>query len=249
MKSKIIRIGAIALIILFFIPFFSVSCSNQTIAISGVEMTFGKQLVVMGQSAGFQAGSIIMILLLLIPIGIAIISFSKKFIKLEGIIAAVSSVVYFILVLVAYQYISDKAKQNFSEFRPEIGFYLSVLINIVIIAAVAYDIYQVKNKTNSAKTIKPGVREDLGRGPIPPGDSSVSYSGSFTGGYQKPVETEEKKPTYSPIYKEEEINHFKEAPKSTFKSTMRAAKTADSPEEELKSEEGKKYYSKPNDLD
>lgn len=156
MKSKIIRIGVLALIIIFFIPFFSVSCSNQTISISGLAMTFGKDVQVMGQTAGRQSGNFAMILLILIPAVVAAIAFSKKFIKIEGIIAGISSIVYLLVLYAAYSSIKEKASQSYAVFRPEIGFYLALLINLAIIGVVAYDMYTVKAKNNAVPIAKAG---------------------------------------------------------------------------------------------
>lgn len=146
MKTKIIRFGVLALIIIFFIPFFSVSCSNQIISISGLTMTFGKDIQVMGQTTGRQAGNFAMILLLLMPAVVALISFSRKFIKIENIVAGISSIIYLLMLSGAYSSINEKAMQNYSAFRPEIGFYLAIIINITIIGVVAYDLFAVKTK-------------------------------------------------------------------------------------------------------
>jgi len=149
MKSNIIRIGALLLMIFFFIPYFSVSCSNQTFSINGADITFGKDIA--GQNF---AGNILMILLLLLPIAVLIITFIKKYVKFEGISAVISSILCIILLSVAYSSISQKASEAYAVFKAEIGFYLAIIVNIAIIAVVGYDQFIKKPRNTESPPIE-----------------------------------------------------------------------------------------------
>jgi len=63
MKSKIIKLASLGLIAFFFLPFFTVSCESESIPFSGLDLTFGKDI--MGQTID---GNAFLILLILIPI-------------------------------------------------------------------------------------------------------------------------------------------------------------------------------------
>ena len=67
--GTIIKVIAIVLCLLFFLPMFTVSCGNMTISISGLESTFGKTVSSFGSSERIP-GNFLTIFLLLIPLSL-----------------------------------------------------------------------------------------------------------------------------------------------------------------------------------
>ena len=149
MKSTVMKISSIILIIIFFIPYFSVSCGGQAVQITGIDMTFGKEI-------GMQPhqGNFVMILLLLLPVAMLVISFSKKLNRFGSVFAVISSSVYFVLLFSALSNIKEQARMAMSTVRTEIAFYLSILLNILILVFVFFGKY-FANKMNETKPASP----------------------------------------------------------------------------------------------
>lgn len=162
MKSSVIKMGALALILLFFMPFFLVSCGSQMISISGSDMAFGNS------NYGMD-GSFMMLLLFLLPICIAIISFSKQYNKLQSITkyqdiaAIISSVISLLLLYWAYSQISEEVLRYSAKLEIKIGFIFTVITNIAIISVIIYDKLQQNSMvtTSSLKVISEKIISTL----------------------------------------------------------------------------------------
>jgi len=81
----VIKIIAVALAILFFLPLFSVSCEGMQISFSGWDSAFGKTVAAWGMGAERIGGNIMAIFLLLIPIALFVaVQFKENFSFLQG---------------------------------------------------------------------------------------------------------------------------------------------------------------------
>lgn len=129
MASKVIKVSSLVLLIVFFLPFVSVSCGSEKMEISLKDLTFGMNI-------GFQKveGNPTLIVYLLIPLVVAIVAFAVKKQKPGSIIALLGSLIYLFLLFAQYMNILE-SQDLFMQTNIEIGAYLALILNVVIFIA------------------------------------------------------------------------------------------------------------------
>ncbi|WP_069999269.1 hypothetical protein [Cellulosilyticum sp. I15G10I2] len=153
MKSKLLKIFSSISLVIFLLPLFTVSCGDEKIYISGVDLTFGKE--VMGRHAD---GNFLMILLFLLPLALLVIVI-KKLVAYETMAAIISGGTGLLLLIYAKSTIYDKAKQAYAEVDMSIGYYLMFLLNLAIIGVIIYD-YWIMDKGERAPNIEQSERNN-----------------------------------------------------------------------------------------
>lgn len=134
MKSIVVKIASVALIIFFFLPMVSASMLGFSMSAAGFDLV---------------GSNFLMILLLLMPIGLLIVSFVESTKKFETPAALIAAVVGIILLLTA----TNGVGNSFGLAKVGVGFILSLLTYIAIIAVIIYD---AVTKNKKAGTAAPG---------------------------------------------------------------------------------------------
>lgn len=137
MKAKVfktlIRIISIVLLLVFFIPCFTVSCSKQTTDISAMTATFGYKNSLGQTVANAQPG---LLLLLLIPVLLLIITLVKKLNPvILSILTCGSSVVEFIIFIVFKSGVKSFAEKYYCNFETKFGYGLAITMCILLLIA------------------------------------------------------------------------------------------------------------------
>lgn len=140
----IIRISALALLILFFVPWFSVSCSNQQVELSGLDLTVGKS--VRGQKTD---SSILVLLMLLLPLATLLAFTIKNWLSKGSLIASASSIVSVLLMIIIRGQVNKNAESQMLNVTDKAGYFLTIAANIIILGSVIYDRYFLSNHEKS----------------------------------------------------------------------------------------------------
>lgn len=143
-KSIIVKIIALALIVLFFTPLFTVSCSvgynNYEISFSGLECAIGKNVDAEYGGSGKIEGNLFAGSLLILPVVLLAVFFAKSknvFKYLLGTVLSVAGLIlFYMFYLEVYRKISG---ENIGLFKVDFSgaFYGSLLLYIVVIILCA----------------------------------------------------------------------------------------------------------------
>lgn len=145
-----VKVTSFFLMVFFFFPFCTVSCSGTSVEVTGAKAAFGTE--VMGRQVD---GKAVCALLLLIPLLILIL-YSLNFIsgKLLAMLTAAGAVVDLIILFSFKSEITKMAEQAYSEVEFSFGYYGEVLLNIVlIILAVLY--YKGASSSEATESTQP----------------------------------------------------------------------------------------------
>jgi len=136
--AMIIKIVALLLCLLFFLPMFTVSCSGMTISFSGADSAFGKTISIYGSSERI-AGNIFAIALLLIPAMLFLtFLFKKKFAAINGKRFKVSTVISVLGVVALIIFaIAVNNKISAEGLTPKYTFWYYLSIILYIVAGIA----------------------------------------------------------------------------------------------------------------
>ena len=136
-KSTILKITSIVLAVVFFFPFFTVSCSGQSVSFSGFDLAFGKNI------EGMQSQSApVLLILLLLPVAAVIISYLKKSELIDKAVYAISSIICFVTLMITNNQLSQYASEHYCTATAQIGFYLSCIGHLIVIVFALF----IKNK-------------------------------------------------------------------------------------------------------
>ena len=153
MKGSVLKIISFISLVVFFFPFFTVSCSSEKVSVSGMNLTFGKNI--MGNYVG---GNILMILLFILPLAVLIIVL-EKLVEYESITALISGGLGFMLLIYAKISIHNQAEKNYAEVNTEMGYYLMILLNLAFMGVAAYDFF-IEDKEAFLAKILPYTSKD-----------------------------------------------------------------------------------------
>ncbi|MCR5556425.1 MAG: zinc ribbon domain-containing protein [Butyrivibrio sp.] len=127
--------GGVAL--LFFLPTFLVSCSGETINVTGANMLVG----VSYEGKKVADGNFWAVFLLLIPIAILTIWFLKQISsKTKGLITAICAVIDIIAWIVAQSKVSAFAEENMCRFKTTAWYWINLIL-LAILAIFAFLVY------------------------------------------------------------------------------------------------------------
>lgn len=127
----IIRLIALILIVIFFIPTFMVSCSGHSVEISAKTVMSGYNL----QGENIIDSHFICILFLLIPVGILLIwSIKGKLtIKFTALITIISAIIDFIMWIILRSSIKKAALENSCSFKSTWWFWFNLILLLCLI--------------------------------------------------------------------------------------------------------------------
>lgn len=132
----LIRFCTLALLILFFVPWFSVSCANQEIPLSGLDLAFGKTV-----SGQHTESNILVLILLLLPVLAMFAVTGIRLAKNGKLLAGLSSIISIIFMLFIRGEVNRRADLQMLKTADKSGYYLTIAANIIILWAVIYDRY------------------------------------------------------------------------------------------------------------
>lgn len=150
-KSLIIKGLALAAVIFFFLPFFTVSCNSailqkDIVTLNGLNMMMGVQS---SDLKDFQSkipgdygypekaqGNILAGILLLLPVGMLLILFTKR--KNKDLLVLIGAIICIFICLYLRMEVANQAGA-FNEIRNRMGFYLTILAHIGIIGYIVYE--------------------------------------------------------------------------------------------------------------
>lgn len=157
--SLIVKTVSLCLIVLFFFPLFTVSCSysgygSSSISVTGLQSLIGKTIRMMGEEGRID-GKFIAIFLLLIPAAIAAVIFMKKSIKqlsgklymATGALAVVGFIFQFIYRSVVRSEVLTQGEEMVTV-RFSFWYFLGILLYLVI-AAISFLCVQHLSKRKS----------------------------------------------------------------------------------------------------
>ena len=138
----IIKIIALLQIVFFFIPLFTVSCSGETIGFSAARLTkgysyYGDKVV---------GPKILCSLLILLPIAVILASFYIKKKEQYNLVVGLSGLINTILLFIIISRGKVVAKEKFVGFETNIAFYISVTLNLVLVAIAVCEFLGYTNK-------------------------------------------------------------------------------------------------------
>lgn len=158
-KSLIVKLLAVAAILFFFLPFFTVSCNYGTgtqdlVTLNGIKLVTGVKNSEMnlsgledytnssdsGKSGTAFKGNLSAVLLLLIPIGVLAVSFMK--LKNKEIIVIIAAVICIILCFYLRSDVSSKVGGDYGSYiiiKNKIGFFLTIIVHVCIIGAAIFE--------------------------------------------------------------------------------------------------------------
>jgi len=132
--STIIKIIAIGLCILFFLPLFSVSCTGMKLSFNGLDATLGKTISMYGSKEKID-GNFLAIFLLLIPAALfSAFQFKQKISFVAGKLFKIStglSVLGLIGFIILTFTVNNYAEQNLATASFTFWYYLSILLYLI----------------------------------------------------------------------------------------------------------------------
>lgn len=129
MNGSIVKLITVVLMIMFFFPLCTVSCSGQTVDVNGVKATFGMD--VLGQHID---GNLFCGLLFLIPCLILVIFCIKKMsIDYKHLLTLIGGIISAIILFVFKSKITNLAQEAYSEAKFTGCYYGEVIGNILLI--------------------------------------------------------------------------------------------------------------------
>lgn len=134
--KKITKIVSLLLIVLFFMPLFTVSCSGQEIGFSAARLTTGYSY----RGEEVIKAHIICSLLIVLPILVFVIWFIVKNSKIINVAIGGSGLIDIILLISIIAKAKGQAEEMYMDFRTNFAFYLSMILNLVLIAAAALEL-------------------------------------------------------------------------------------------------------------
>jgi len=147
-KSLIIKVISLLLIVLFFVPLFTVSCQGQKYTFSAANLTKGfKYSEYFGKTQAEP--NIICSLLIIIPIIILMVSFivkNKKKLYLINSICGIIDIIILIAIIIKVRSNIKNRFISFVEFKVNIGFYLTLLLNLFIICLSIFELAGIARK-------------------------------------------------------------------------------------------------------
>lgn len=126
--KSIIKAISLVLIVMFFFPLFSISCQGKTVKFSAAKLTTGYSF----QGQKLLDGNIICSLLIIIPIAVLVSTFVIKKFKILNLVSGISGLINIIILLAIIR--KAEAETALLEFKLCFGFYLSFLLNLILIA-------------------------------------------------------------------------------------------------------------------
>lgn len=141
---SVMKTVSVALMVMFFFPLCTVSCSGNTIEVSGSKATFGMEI--MGEHLD---GNILCGLLFLIPALILTVLFIKALkIHYTAIIAAIGAVTDVVVLIAFNGKVTSMAEEAFCTAEFTWVFYGMVLLNIILMP-LAYFLYRESLKLSA----------------------------------------------------------------------------------------------------
>lgn len=142
----IIKICAVVMIVFFFIPTFTVSCSGQEVSISPVGATFGYEIEDYGQISDPALG---LLFLLAIPIALLVIVFRKGMQdKTIQLVTLILSVLDFIIYLAFKSGVTNAAEEVYATASNRFGFYIDIIVSLglaVVSALVMFGVLETSD--------------------------------------------------------------------------------------------------------
>lgn len=148
--ATIIKLVAIGLFILFFLPLFSVSCEGMKITFSGVNAAFGKTVSVFGTNERVN-GNLIAIFLLLIPAALfCVFQFKKKLSFVSGKLFQISTglaALGLLVCIILSSSVNKMAAENMMIAQFTFWYYLTIILYIGSGFISAWSVVLAKKKT------------------------------------------------------------------------------------------------------
>ncbi|NLY49181.1 MAG: zinc-ribbon domain-containing protein [Clostridiales bacterium] len=139
----LIKIVTLLLVIMFFVPLFAVSCSGQIFEFSAARLTTGYSY----QGDKLVEPHPVCILLIILPVAVFAASFLIKNSKLLSLLSGASGIINIIMLASIISNAKNEAARNYMEFETRVGFYLSLLLNLVLIGLAVIEFAGITGKT------------------------------------------------------------------------------------------------------
>lgn len=140
--KNIVKVILLLLIILFFVPLFTVSCSGNDFEFSAARLTTGYSY----QGEKLIDAKIICSLLLILPAAVLVAWFKIKNKKQLNLITGISGLINLVLLLAIIINAKSEAQSSYLEIKKNFGFYLSVFLNLALIGIAICEMTGVMNK-------------------------------------------------------------------------------------------------------
>ncbi|MCL1852082.1 MAG: hypothetical protein FWF88_03505 [Peptococcaceae bacterium] len=158
--AAIVKVAAVALCVLFFLPLFSVSCQGVEISFNGWNTAFGKTVSTYGSSNKVD-GNIAALFLLLIPAALFVaFQFKKNLQFINGKLFLIStgfSALGLIGFIVLAMVVNKQAEENLLIAKYTFWYYLSIILYIVAGLISLWCVLSAKKKAQKSGILPPNA--------------------------------------------------------------------------------------------
>jgi len=173
----ILKVVTLLLMVMFFVPLFTVSCQGHKFDFSAARLSMGYTY----NGREIVKPYIVCGLLLIIPVVVFVISIIIKNNRILGLISTVSGLIDITLLIIIIQKAKSKAEDNFLYLNVGFGFYLNLLLNLVLIILSIFIIIgesqkiPILNSYSTAPRVCPNCGSYLEPGDIYCGECGTKY--------------------------------------------------------------------------